>query len=108
MNRIPRKTAISVEKALKAYLRQAHLTPGLNTQRVFAAWDEASGAGSVTVRKFFRDGKLYITVGSSVIRSQLLFQKQGLIEKMNDILSRDMLFDREDTTVGFVKELILK
>ena len=108
MNRIPRKTAISVEEALKAYLRQAPLTPGLNTQRVFAAWDEASGAGSVTVRKFFRDGKLYITVSSSVIRSQLLFQKQGLIEKINEILSRDMLFDTEDTTVGFVKELILK
>lgn len=108
MSRVPRKTAISVEEALKAYLRQSHLTTGLNTQRIFAAWDAASGAGSCTVRKFFRDGKLYITVNSSVIRSQLLFQKQGLIEKMNSILADDMLFDTTDGTVGFVKELILK
>lgn len=108
MSRVPRKTAITIEEALKAYLRQNKLTAGLNTQRIFSAWDDASGAGPYTVRRFFRDGKLYITVNSSVVRSQLLFQKAALIEKINSILEKDILFDGEDKAVGLVKELILK
>lgn len=108
MSRVPRKTAITVDEALKAFLRQSRLTAGLNTQRIFSAWDQASGAGLYTVRRFFRDGKLYITVNSSVVRSQLLFQKDALVEKINSILSDDILFDGEDKAVGFVKELILK
>lgn len=108
MSKVPRKTAITIEEALKACLRQNRLTAGLNTQRIFSAWDEASGAGTYSVRKFFRDGKLYITVSSSVVRSQLLFQKAALIEKINAILMDDILFDREDKAVGLVKELVLK
>ena len=108
MSRVPRKTAVSIEDALKAFLRQSRLSAGLNTQRIFSAWDDASGAGECTVRKFFRDGKLYITVSSSVVRSQLLFQKQDLVDRMNAILREDSLFDTEEKTVGFIKELVLK
>lgn len=108
MTRVPRKTAVGIDEVLKAWLRQERLTAGLNTQRIFSAWEDASGAGPYTVRKFFRDGKLYITVSSSVVRSQLMFQKAALIEKINAILSSDILFDSEDKAVGMVKELILK
>ena len=86
----------------------AKLTSGLNTQRIFAAWDAASGAGRYTVRRFFRDGRLYITVDSSVVRSQLSFQRDTLIEKINALLAQDELFTRDDARVGIVKELILK
>ena len=88
MSRVARKTAMSLSEAIQEYLKAARLTAGLNTQRIFAAWDAASGAGRYTVRRFFRDGKLYITVDSSVVRSQLSFQR--------------------DARVGIVKELILK
>ena len=108
MSRVARKTAVSLSEAIQEYLKAAKLTSGLNTQRIFAAWDAASGAGRYTVRRFFRDGKLYITVDSSVVRSQLSFQRDTLIEKINALLAQDELFTRDDARVGIVKELILK
>lgn len=79
-----------------------------NGRRIFAAWDEASGAGAYTIRRFFRDGVLYITMKSSVLATQLSMQKEALTEKINAILSDDPLFIREDSHTGFVKELRIK
>lgn len=108
MNRIEKKTAISAGDAIKAFLRQYRLTPALNSRRISEAWDNASGASAYTVRRYFRAGRLYITLNSSVVRSQLSFQKEALLDKINAILKDDILFDCEDRDTGFVKELILK
>jgi hypothetical protein len=105
---IHRKEAIGMDQVVRQYIQSMKLTAGLNTQRVFAAWDACSGAEAYTLKRFFRGGKLYITLGSSVIRSQLYFQRDVLVEKMNAFLAKDDLFTDEDTTVGYVKELILK
>ncbi|MBR1887427.1 MAG: DUF721 domain-containing protein [Bacteroidales bacterium] len=106
--RIHRKEAVSMDEVVKQYIRSMKIAAGLNTQRIFAAWDACSGAGEFTLKRFFRDGKLYITLGSSVIRSQLYFQKDILIEKMNRFLSQDSLFTEDNHAVGYIKELILK
>lgn len=106
--RIHRKEAVSMDQLVQQYIKSMKLAAGLNTQRIFAAWDACSGAGPFTLRRFFRDGKLYITLGSSVIRNQLYFQKQELIDKINAYLSKDELFTADNRTVNFVQELILK
>lgn len=106
--RIHRKEAVGMDQLVQQYIKSMKLAAGLNTQRIFAAWDACSGAGPFTLRRFFRDGKLYITLGSSVIRNQLYFQKQELIDKMNAYLSNDELFTADNRTVNFVQELILK
>jgi len=105
---IHRKEAIGMDQVVREYIQSMKLTAGLNTQRVFAAWDACSGAEAYTLKRFFRGGKLYITLGSSMIRSQLYFQRDVLVEKMNAFLAKDDLFTGEDTTVGYVKELILR
>jgi len=105
---IHRKEAIGMDQVVRQYIQSMKLTAGLNTQRVFAAWDACSGAEAYTLKRFFRGGKLYITLGSSMIRSQLYFQRDVLVEKMNAFLAKDDLFTGEDTTVGYVKELILR
>ncbi len=107
MSRVARKTAAPLSELIRTWLKSEHLTAGLNTQRIFAAWDAASGAGRYTVRRYFRDGRLYITVDSSVVRSQLSFQRDALVEKINALLAADELFTRDDARVGLVKELIL-
>ena len=108
MSRVARKTAAPLSELIRTWLKSEHLTAGLNTQRIFAAWDAASGAGRYTVRRYFRDGRLYITVDSSVVRSQLYFQREALVDKINALLDQDELFTRDDARVGIVKELILK
>lgn len=97
-----------MDEVVSMYIKSMKISSGLNTQCIFSAWDDASGAAQFTLKKFFRDGKLYITLNSSVVRNQLSFQKDALIEKMNDILSRNELFSSDDQRVTFVKELILK
>jgi hypothetical protein len=106
--RIHRKQALSMEELVQQYIKSMKLAAGLNTQRIFEAWDACSGAGPFTLKRFFRDGRLYITLNSSVIRNQLYFQKDALVEKMNAWLSEDKLFTSDNRTVGFIRELILK
>lgn len=106
--RLHRKEAVSMEQVVDQFIKQMKLAAGLNTQRIFAAWDACSGAGPFTLKRFYRGGKLYITLSSSVIRNQLSFQREALIEKMNAFLADDALFTADNRTVGFVQELILK
>lgn len=108
MSRVERKEPLEIGAILQDFLRVSHLSSGLNTQRVFAAWDDASGASRFTLKRFYRNGVLYITTSSSVVRSQLEYQKDMLVEKMNSILSGDELFVKDDSKVGYVKELRLK
>ena len=105
---IKRKDALSMEEVVDEFIKSMKLASGLNTQRIFTAWDECSGAAPYTLKRFFRSGTLYVTVSSSVIRNQLLFQKEALIEKMNARLSEDPLFTSDNRTVGAVKDLVLR
>ena len=105
---IRRKEALTMEEVIEEYIKSAKLASGLNAQRVFAAWDECSGAGPFTLKRYFRSGTLYITLNSSVIRNQLSFQKTELIEKMNATLAGDRLFTADNRTVGYIQELVLK
>lgn len=106
--RITRKRALSMEELVPMYIKSMKLSAGLNTHRIFAAWDEASGAAAYTLRRFFRDGKLYITLNSSVVRNHLSFQNAELVDRINHILSMDELFVKDDPRVSYVRELILK
>ena len=105
---VRRKEALTMEEVIEEYIKSAKIASGLNTQRIFAAWDACSGAAPFTLKRFFRSGKLYITLSSSVIRNQLSFQKAELLRKMNATLSGDKLFTADNRTVGFIQELVLK
>ena len=106
--KIHRKEAVRMDQLVEEFIKSMRIAAGLNTQRVFAAWDACSGAGPYTLKRFYRGGKLYITLKSSVIRSQLYFQRDILIEKMNAFLAQDTLFTADNRSVGFIQELILK
>ena len=106
--RIHRKEALSIAQAIKLLMKSEHLGATFNTRRIFNAWDEASGAAAYTLKRYFWDGTLHVTLSSSVVRNQLSFQKDALIEKINRILEQDELFDKENTSVSTVRELKLK
>jgi len=106
--RFSRKEAIGMEEIVSRYIKSMKLAAGLNTHRIYEAWDACSGAARFTLKKYFRSGKLYITLSSSVVRNQLYFQRDLLVEKMNRFLENDSLFTADNRSVGFVQELILK
>ena len=47
--RITRKRAMSMEELIPMYIKSMKLSTGLNTHRIFAAWDEASGAAQYSL-----------------------------------------------------------
>lgn len=106
--RLENKTADGMGSLVRAYVSLMKLGPALNTRRVFIAWDKISGATDYTLRRYYRDGVLYITMSSSALRALMNFRKQELVRKLNEELEKDELFIADDPTVGFVKELILK
>lgn len=105
---VPRKEAIGMDTLMKLFIRQNGLTARLNTQRVFDAWDAVSGASQFTLNRFYRDGKLFVTVSSSMVRVHLELQKAQLVEALNSHLRADSLFDGESKLVGYVRQLIIK
>ena len=104
----PRKEALGMDQIVPMYIRAMKLSAGLNTQRVFAAWDAVSGVRDFTLRKFYRDGKLHVTLSSSMVRSHLEFQKEAILLAVNEFLGKDDLFVKDYDKVGYVKEIILR
>jgi len=105
---VPRKEALGMEQIVPLFARSMGLSAGLNTRRVFSAWDEVSGVKDFTLRKFYRDGKLYVTLSSSMVRTHVELQKDAILLAVNSFLEKDTLFDKSCTKVGLVKEIILK
>lgn len=84
---------------IKEYIKEAQLEDGLLRVKIFKVWDLIVGeAGSrATTNKFFKDGILYCTVNSSMIRTQLYYRREDIVAQMNKMLSGN-----------YVSKLILK
>ena len=107
-NRIGRKDAQGMEELIALYIREMKLSTGFNRQRIFEAWDVVSGASHYTIDRFFRDGMLYCTISSSVVRNQLYFQRDVLVQKMNEYLEKDAMLVRDGKEEPVIRNLILK
>ena len=84
---------------LKEFIKEEHLEEGLERLRIFKTWDLIVGdAGArATSNKFFKDGVLYCTISSSIVRTQLYYMKDDIVVLMNKMLNGDI-----------VKKLVLK
>lgn len=107
-NKLRRKDAVGMDVLIDQFIREMKLSSGLNRQRVFEAWDVVSGAARYTVGRFYRDGVLYCTIGSSVVRNQLCFQKAYLIDRMNAYLETDGHFINDGNSRPPIIDLVLK
>jgi len=108
MDRMPRKEPQAMDEVIHDFIRGMRLTAGFNTQRVFDAWDEVSCAGNYTVDRFFKNGILYITLNSSVVRNRLSFQIVSMVHDINEKLLADPLFIKDDPASHLVQKIILK
>lgn len=72
---------------------------GLVTGRVLNSWDKAMGPriAAATISKSFRNGTLYCTISSSLLRNILMRDRQLAIRRVNEVCGAD-----------YVKNLVLK
>lgn len=96
-----------MDRLISEYVKEMKLVNGLNRQRIFAAWDKASGAGRQTTGRYIRDGVLYCSISSSMLRTRLFYNRAAILDRMNAILSEDSMFAGTDGRQP-LKDIVLK
>ena len=84
------------------------IASGINRQRVTQAWNTVSGASRYTLDVNYDRGVVYCSLNSSVVRNQLYFQKDVIINRMNEFLASDELFVAGPAGEPAVKAIVLK
>lgn len=108
-NKMRRQDAVGMDELVKQFIQEMRLASGLNRQRIAEVWNEISGASRYTLGVNFVEGTLYCTLSSSIVRNQLYFQKDFLLNAMNEALKNDELFIWDWEKKGAcVKVLVLK
>lgn len=105
---LSRKEACSMDELISLYIKEMKLAAGLNRQRIFAAWDEVSGAAAYTVGRYVKNNVLYCSISSSVVRNRLYFQKDIILKDINEFLMNDDLFVKDGGDNFFVKGIVLR
>ena len=78
---------------LKEFIKEEQLEDGLLRTRIFKVWDLIVGdsGARATSNKFFKDGVLYCTINSSIIRTQLYYRKEDIVAQINKMLNDDVI-----------------
>ncbi len=106
-NALRRRDAVGMDELVESFIKEMKLTSGINRQRVIAAWNTVSGAEKYTVDVFVKNKVMYCTLGSSLVRNQLYFQKDVLLGQINECLDSDDMYVKEGDS-PYIKELILR
>lgn len=122
--RLSRKSPESMDELVLQFIRTLKHNNQMNRQRIFAIWNEISGASNYTLDKYMKDRVLYCAISSSMVRSQLYLKREELLRKMNDALRKDRYFVSDlindnnaslnnssminDDTEDYIKSIILK
>lgn len=106
-NGIRRRDAVGMDKLVEEFIKDMKLTAGLNRQRIIEAWNAVSGARKYTVDLYVKNKVVYCTIGSSMVRNQLYFQKDVLLNQLNAYLESDALYVKEGEP-PYIKDLILR
>ena len=107
-NRIGRKEAVGMESLVAQFIREMKLSSGINQVRVTEAWNTASGASRYTLGVSYVGTYVYVTMNSSMARNQLYYQRDLIMQKMNEILAADNLFVGNAKGGEAVSNIILK
>ena len=88
-----------ISKVLEDVISQKHFRVGIDNLRVQEAWVKTMGENiqKYTYNVKFKKGILYIKLKSSVLKEELIFEKNKVINLINQELGKE-----------YVKELVLK
>ncbi|MBO5919928.1 MAG: DUF721 domain-containing protein [Bacteroidales bacterium] len=78
-----------IKAIIEEFIKEERLEEGLNRARLFKAWDIVVGetGARATTGKYFKDGALYCTINSSILRTQMYYRKEDIIAHINKMLN---------------------
>ena len=90
---------ISLQDAIKQFLNQSRLKQGMQSLRIEDIWEEVMGK---TIAKYTDkiqviNHTLFITSTVAPLKNELLYQKEKIIERVNEALGENL-----------VKEVVIK
>lgn len=87
--------SISITDVLKEFIQKNKLEKGLDAVDAKQAWIDLMGNGvnNYTKEVILKDGTLYVWLTSSVLREELLYGKQKIIQMLNEELGKNVIKD---------------
>ncbi len=88
-----RQGAINIKELLKQAIDQNRLKDGLDEVKVKSIWKEITGTyiSNATTDIYIHTSKLFVSVNSSIIRSELMLIKGELIKRINNNIGRQFI-----------------
>jgi hypothetical protein len=79
---------ISLQEAIQQFLQKSRLKSGIQAIRIEEVWEELMGK---TIAKYTEkiqiiNGTLFITTSVAPLKNELLYQKQQIIERVNEAM----------------------
>ena len=86
---------LSLQDALKQFLKQSRLNKGIQAVRIEEVWEEVVGK---TIAKYtdsiqIHGSTLFITSQVAPLKNELIFQKQTIIQRVNEMLGEKVISD---------------
>ena len=97
-----------MEQLVQDFIREMKLASGVNRHRAYEAWNAVSGASRYTLDVSLEKAVLYVSLNSSMARNQLYYQRDVIMQKMNEFLAADSLFVADPKGGPAVKSIVLK
>ncbi len=82
-----RKSVQSMKEIIDEFFNEnRHLQHGLNNERLIQSWGEVTGPGvsGYTTNLLIRNGTLFVSLSSSVLKNELMMMKEALIRRLNE------------------------
>lgn len=85
----------TIEELVSQVLKQMGLEQKFKEHEVVELWPEVVGQmiASRTKRVEVRDGRLFVTFSSAVVRNEILMVKEGLVRALNDRMGKEIIRD---------------
>ncbi len=75
-----------ISKIVDSYLKSAGIDNKIREVRMINSWEEIVGrsVAKLTTGIYFRNGVLFVSLRSSVVRNELMMLREGIIKALND------------------------
>ena len=85
----------NISTIIRQFLRQEGLETPLNQQRIIKAWPTVMGQAIslYTQNIFITNQTLHVYLTSSIIRNELMMQRQSLVTKLNATVDAQVITD---------------
>ena len=85
--------SFKIDDLMKSFVKENKLEKGLDKVNVEAAWAEMMGNGVNTYTKSVKlhKGVLYVELSSSVLREELSYGKDKIINMLNESLGKNLI-----------------